>query len=296
MQWKVTKTMNRTKMLTNDKKKEENIILKCMCWNVRGWRGKQDKEKRKMSKIKSEIEGYDVIILTETHLSKEEKEIEKMEKYLEEHRLQHVHAKIKPNERKGVTVGIKKKLLSAEEVKIETDEGLEDEGRWIKIKINKLLDQPLTIWGIYSPAKLKERKAWLKNFGEVVRQEEGYKVIAGDFNFVMNPKLDKIGGSEKSGMIGAKDQEMWEREFGMSDVWREQHPGEVGTTWSNNFTDPRRVIKTRIDRAMVDERIADRVTKVEIKRTRVSDHDAVEWHMATNLKRKKNHMTKYQWK
>ena len=79
MQWKVTKTMNRTKTLTNDKKKEENVILKCMCWNVRGWRGKQDKEKRKMNKIKSEIEGCDTITLTETHLSKEGKEIAKME-------------------------------------------------------------------------------------------------------------------------------------------------------------------------------------------------------------------------
>ena len=39
--------------------------------------GRQDKIKKKMRKIKSEIEGYDIIILTETHLSKEEEEIKK---------------------------------------------------------------------------------------------------------------------------------------------------------------------------------------------------------------------------
>ena len=46
-----------------------------------------------MKKIKSEIEGYDVFILTETHLSKEEEEINKMEKHLQEYNLFHIHDK-----------------------------------------------------------------------------------------------------------------------------------------------------------------------------------------------------------
>ena len=48
------------------------MVWKCMSWNIRGGGGRQDKTKKRMRKIKSEIEGYDVIIITETHLRKEE--------------------------------------------------------------------------------------------------------------------------------------------------------------------------------------------------------------------------------
>jgi len=61
-------------------RRKENVTLRCICWNIRGWGGKQDRIKRKMSKIKSEIESFDITILTETHLSKEIGEIQKMEK------------------------------------------------------------------------------------------------------------------------------------------------------------------------------------------------------------------------
>ena len=86
------------------------------------------------------------------------------------------------------------------------------------MQIKNLLDKPLMTWGIYAPAKLKEMKAWLGNVGEEARKEEGHKTMYGDFNFVLDPKLDKIGGSEKSGMIGATEQKTWERYFRTSDM------------------------------------------------------------------------------
>ena len=39
--------------------------------------GKQDNTHNKMRKVKSEIEGNDIIILTETHLDKSDNEIKK---------------------------------------------------------------------------------------------------------------------------------------------------------------------------------------------------------------------------
>lgn len=47
--------------------------------------------KNKMRKIKNEIEGYEVTILTETHLDKDEYEIIKIEKNLNEYHIFHVH-------------------------------------------------------------------------------------------------------------------------------------------------------------------------------------------------------------
>ena len=32
--------MNREQPPTNVNQRDENVTLKCMCWNVRGWRGK----------------------------------------------------------------------------------------------------------------------------------------------------------------------------------------------------------------------------------------------------------------
>jgi len=91
-------------------RRKENVTLRCICWNIRGWGGKQDRIKRKRSKIKSEIESFDITILTETHLSKEIGEIQKMGKYLQEFTLQHVHDRSNASGRKGVTIGIRKTL------------------------------------------------------------------------------------------------------------------------------------------------------------------------------------------
>ena len=67
----------------NQNAEQEYMVWKCMSCNIRGWGGRQDKTKKKIKKIKSEIERYDVIILTETHLSKGEEETNKMEKHLQ---------------------------------------------------------------------------------------------------------------------------------------------------------------------------------------------------------------------
>ena len=81
---------------------------KWIVWNIRGWGGKQDSVKKKMRKVKSEIEGYDIVILTETHLDRKEEEISKMGKYLQEYNVYNVHDKDRASTRKGVTICIKK--------------------------------------------------------------------------------------------------------------------------------------------------------------------------------------------
>ena len=76
-----------------------------MTWNVRGWGGRQDNINGKMNKIKGEIERFDIIILAETHLSREDTEIKKFGKYLQEYNVYHVHDKSNASGRKGVTIG-----------------------------------------------------------------------------------------------------------------------------------------------------------------------------------------------
>ena len=71
----------------------------------------------------------------------------------------------------------------------------------MRIKIDKVLDKPLTIWGIYAPTNAKDRRTWLKSLRKEIQKDIGYKIIAGDFNFIMNPALDKRRGRTDNGTI-----------------------------------------------------------------------------------------------
>ena len=55
--------------------------------------------------------------------------------------------------------------------------------------------------------KCKEQKKWLRELGrEISQTKNGYRMIAGDFNFIMNIKLDKIGGRSERGTAGRNEQ------------------------------------------------------------------------------------------
>ena len=75
-------------------------------------------------------------------------------------------------------------------------------------------------------------------------------------------------------------------DFNISDTWREQHPEIIGTTWSNGVKNETKKMRTRIDRILTDNRIRDRIIDLEIAHTKVSDHDAIEWTIAIEAKRK----------
>ena len=112
-------------------------------------------------------------------------------------------------------------------------------------------------------------------------------MIAGDFNFVMDTNLDKIGGNKKKGMEGKQEQREWERDLEVFDAWREINPEVVGTTWSSGDKEKAKEVRTRIDRVLIDERIRNRTTEVEIIRTKISDHDGITWAIETKKKKDK---------
>ena len=61
-------------------------------------------------------------------------------------------------------------------------------------------------------------------------------MIAGDFNFVTNTSLDKIGRRPNKGKIGAKEQQQMEKEFNIIGVWKEKLDS-IGITWTNGVKD-----------------------------------------------------------
>ena len=69
----------------------------------------------------------------------------------------------------------------------------------------------MAIWGIHAPAKLKERTKWLEELGEEIGKDEGCEIVAGCFNFVLDPNLDKRGGRINSGTVGSIEQNNGEK-------------------------------------------------------------------------------------
>ena len=115
--------MNRAQTSNQINTESEKISWKCITWNIRGWGGKQDSVKKKMTKIKNEIQQYDIVILTETHLADNEEDIEKMRKYQQEYYTYNVHDKDRSSARSGVTICIKKRKIQGKDIIVKIDKG-----------------------------------------------------------------------------------------------------------------------------------------------------------------------------
>jgi hypothetical protein len=126
-----------------------------------------------------------------------------------------------------------------------------------------------------------DRKKWMGKVGGEMRKKKGMRVIAGDFNFVMDTSLDKMRGNKKKGTEGKKEQKKWEEELGVVDAWRQFNPKMVATTWTSRDKEKGKRVRTRIDRALIDERLIDRTTETQIDRTKISDHDKITWTLET---------------
>ena len=90
---------------------------------------------------------------------------------------------------------------------------------------------------------------------EMMKKKKGTRVIAGDFNFVMDTRLDKVGGNKKNSTEGRKEQNKWEEELGVVDAWRKFNPQMVATTWTSRDKQKEKLVKTRIDRALIERLI-----------------------------------------
>ena len=266
------------------RKRGEFEQLRCMAWNINGWRG--EKGDRKINKITGEVRKYDVFVLTETHLEDEENEKKAFNKYFEEYHVYHAHRKEQASQRCGVAIGIRKTKVEEKDIEFEREaEG--EGGRWVRATIRGVMEEELHIWGIYAPTVATDRKVWMRKVGERIKKKKGIRVVAGDFNFVMDTKLDKIGGNKKKGTEGRDEQRNWEVEMGVVDIWRKVNPGMVGTTWRSRGKKEEKRVRTRIDRTLVDKKIIERTTEVRINRTKTSDHDVITWTLETKVERSK---------
>lgn len=121
---------------------------------------------------------------------------------------------------------------------------------------------------VYAPTVPRERKDF---FDDLWRYKPGDQnlLLVGDFNCVVNPQIDKMGGNPDSGT--ARIEELTNFVVGnqLVDIWRVTHPQDRTFTWHNKTLTQR----SRLDRWYVPE---GQDIQANIRACPHSDHSVVE--------------------
>lgn len=133
------------------------------------------------------------------------------------------------NHSRGILIGIKNNV----DVKCEKVYG-DNQGRLLGVKI--VINSKLYyLWNVYAPNDVNERKIFLSDMITVIQENssDGHVIIGGDFNTVLNPSVDKIGGNTPS-PICANIINNFLKENEFVDIWRDKHEDDKRYTWKQN--------------------------------------------------------------
>ena len=139
----------------------------------------------------------------------------------------------------------------------------------------------------YCPSESAERLEFLSSFSQHLSGAKNV-IIGGDFNFIMDPNLDKLGGNPKKGTIGSKSFKALVEHFGLVDCFRHLHPNKKNVTWTRsnvatgNDSSNYDQIGTRIDRFYISKLICNSITSFETLPCACSDHSFIQITLAAN--------------
>lgn len=199
-----------------------------------------------------------IIHLQETHLSGQESEKFKRFGYTNT-----FYSSFRHGCRRGVTI------LISNSVKFECSKVISDkEGRFIIVK-GKLENEIVTLVNVYAPPNSGKHffKTLLDN---IILETDGILICGGDFNIVMNDKLDTTNKKKKVNHV-TKTIKTAFKEFGIVDLWREFHPSKRDYTHYSSPNDS----YSRIDYLFMNKNYLYRVKECEIEGADISDHSAV---------------------
>ena len=142
------------------------------------------------------------------------------------------------------------------------------DGRVISVD-SKLGEYFLCFICVYAPNNERERKVFFNNL-DIYMEGNRRIVLGGDFNFVENISLDKLGGNPNLGNVGTTNFKAFKSSFNLKDCFRNKNPYSKEYTWHS--TD----VHGRLDRFYVDTEMFDWVENVFRSPCVISDHHFVE--------------------
>ena len=123
---------------------------------------------------------------------------------------------------------------------------------------------------IYCPNNNKERCEFLDDIYPYFVCNRNL-IFAGDFNCIMNNKLDKKGGNPDLGTRGSENIKSLISDFDMCDSFRHLYPQLLSTTWYSKGQN----VSCRLDRIYVSNSIKSDIRNVNVSPVGCSDHDTV---------------------
>uniref|UniRef100_A0A803TXE0 Reverse transcriptase domain-containing protein n=1 Tax=Anolis carolinensis TaxID=28377 RepID=A0A803TXE0_ANOCA len=220
---------------------------------------------------------YDVICLQETHI------MNKHVAHLTQKSLGKTYYASSAEKKRGVVTYVNENISSEKRFN-------DQDGRMLGVKII-IEGEKILICNIYAPngSKIKFVEAL---YQKILEEEYDDLLILGDFNGVLNNKLDKSkqGGRKKDKVAGEipKKFKQLKEDLGLIDIWRYHHENEKDFTFFSN----RHSTWSRIDMIWGTKSVMNQVTKIKIMPRLNSDHAPIELIMEGRGKKREE----FRWK
>ena len=205
---------------------------------------------------------FDIIFLQETHWTAD------MEIELQRDWQGHVSCTHGTNSARGAAILISSRLdYKVKETK------RDNEGRVLNLVI-EMDEQTINLVNVYAPNTDTERRTFFLNLEPFISKEYE-NIIGGDFNSIMDNRLDKLGGDPNSRQAATYFLRTFNERYDLCDIWRERHKDERNYTWTGRMTSNHLFIRTRIDFFLTSRALNQFITAVDIKPYAHSDHDCI---------------------
>ena len=150
----------------------------------------------------------------------------------------------------------------------------DNDGRILSILLD-VDDQTINVVSVYAPSTDIQRRVFFKDLEGFL--SSGYvNILGGDFNCVLDVRLDKQGGNldARQSAAGVFENTICKARF-KGHWWRERHKGERDYTWTGKVGSGDSFVRTRIDFFLVSKVLDQFVSSVEIRPYVHSDHDCI---------------------
>lgn len=141
-------------------------------------------------------------------------------------------------------------------------------GRVIRLDFSLNGFENFRIINAYFPTESTDRLEFISMFSQYLIGARNV-ILGGDFNFVLDTHLDKIGGNLNKGTIGSKSFKSILEKTNLIDCFRHLYPQKRAVTWI------RQNIGTRIDRFYISSLIKSMIVGFETLPCSCSDHSFV---------------------
>jgi len=247
--------------------------LQLLSLNVRGLKSDSKKRKRVFTNLKKKH--TDIIMLQETHSTKEI-ENEWTKEWGGEIVFSHGTSKSR-----GVAL-----LVTSQHNHNISNICADPDGRYIIVDIIKA-NTKYTLVNIYAPTQNFENEqiSLIHNISNILTTRNTENIImGGDFNIVLNPAQDKRGGNRnltKSNNYRAELLAFIET-LNLCDIWRVLNNEKFAYTWHCKKTK----IFCRLDFWLIGEHLSNIIHKVDIQPSVNSDHDIISLAVKTPLQKR----------